>query len=109
MNKIIGANWKTTVSGIGSTLASLLLGLTLIPYTMPTELSNILSPQWKLRVLMVALIAKTALGTWNALQQKDKNVTGGTTQQTTDGSVASTSSQGKSSAVLETMQSVPKL
>ena len=78
LEKIIGANWKTTLSGIGNTIASILLVISLIPYTLPTELSDILSPTAKRNLLIVGLIAKTVLGIWNSIQQKDKTVTGGT-------------------------------
>jgi len=103
MSRIFGANWKTSVSGIGDTIASILLAISLIPYTLPTELSTLLSPNLKKDLLIAALVAKTILGVWNAVQQKDKNVTGGTTQQTDDGSVAGTSS----TSVKET-ESAPK-
>jgi hypothetical protein len=66
------SNWQTTVSGIGNTLATVLLGLSLIPYSMPPELSTLLSPSIKADLLVAALVAKTILGVWNAIQQKDK-------------------------------------
>lgn len=49
--------------------------------------------QWKPYVTKIAGIATLCLLAWNAIQQKAKNVTGGTVQQTVGGDVATAGSQ----------------
>lgn len=103
LEKFIGANWKTTVSGIGSAIAALLTILAALPYQLG-EIATIIPPGWKGKIVTVGLLATTALRIWNSIQQKDKNTTGGTVQQTADGSVASPRAQVSSSSVQETKQ-----
>jgi hypothetical protein len=107
MSKIFGANWKTSVSGIGSAIFGLLTMLAALPYDLG-NVATIISPEWKGKIVTVGIIATLALRVWNSLQQKDKNTTGGTVQQTADGSVASRASQADSSSVIETQQAAPK-
>ena len=107
MTKLIGANWKTTVSGIGSALFGLLTMLAALPYDLG-NIATVIPPDWKSKIVTVGVVATLGLRVWNSLQQKDKNVTGGTTQQTADGSVASRSAQAESSSVIETTQAAPK-
>ncbi len=88
----MGANWATTLSGIGSEIGSVLLVLSILPYTLG-DLATIIPPAWKAKMVVVALIAKTLLGVWNSLAQKSKNVTGGDLQQTLDGQIAKPGTQ----------------
>lgn len=107
MTKLLGANWKTSVSGIGSALVGLLTMLAALPYDLG-NIATVISPAWKGKIVTVGVVATLALRVWNSLQQKDKNVTGGVIQQTADGAVASRASQVESSAVIETKQAAPK-
>ncbi len=102
MTKLLGANWKTTVSGIGSAIFGLLTMLAALPYDLG-NIATLIPPEWKSKLVTVGVIATLALRVWNSMQQKDKNVTGGTVPQTADGSVA----VAPSSSVIETKQAEP--
>ena len=91
--KVFGANYKTMLTGIGSTLSSVLVFISLIPYTLPTELSTIMSPALKPNVLLIAVVAKLVLGFWNSVVQKDKDVHGGTIIQDAKGEAVATTTQ----------------
>lgn len=83
----MGANWETTLSGIG---ASLMFGLTIIaglPYELG-PLADIFPPTVKGIITPCAAVATVILKIWNSWAQKSRNVTGGDTQQTIDGSLA---------------------
>ena len=86
------ANWKTTISGIGAAIFSLLSILAALPYENGV-LANIFPVEWKPRILQISIVAALILKIWNSMVQKDKNVTGGTTQQTTRGAVAEAGTQ----------------
>jgi hypothetical protein len=109
MEKLLGANWRTTVSGIGAGISSLLAVLATLSLT-PEAQSVIafLNDGQKKTVAIGSAIAALVFRFWNSLVQKDKSVTGGTTQQTADGSIASTHGQEESSSVQETKQAVAK-
>lgn len=92
MSKLFGANWKTSVSQIGVAIFSLLTLLAALPYQLG-EISTIIPPEWKARVFTIGAIATAILRVWNGLNQKDKNVTGGTVQQTVSGDVAKPGTQ----------------
>jgi hypothetical protein len=96
----MGANWRTTVSGIGSAIAAALTVLGLIPYELGS-LGDIFSPKVKAFLVSVGLFATTVLRIWNAFSQKDRNVTGGQTQQTVDGDLAKPGTQNLVDATLE--------
>lgn len=80
LERLIGPNWKTTVSGIGAALFGLLTLLAALPYSLG-DIATIIPPEWKGKIAALGLIAGTVLKIWNSTQQKDKNVTGGTVQQ----------------------------
>jgi len=63
-------NWKTTVSGIGAALMSLLGAIAALPYSLG-EVATILPPVWKSRVAIGGFIAAFALKTINSIAQKD--------------------------------------
>lgn len=90
--KLIGANWKTTVSATGAGLFSLLTILAALPYELG-EIATIIPPAWKAKVAMISAAATLILRIINGLVQKDRNVTGGTTQQTASGGVAEAGTQ----------------
>src|SRR4051812_5179578 len=83
---MFGANWKTAISGIGAALFSVLTILAALPYE-SGGIADIFPVTWKSKILVASAIAAFALKVWNSIAQKDKNVTGGSVQQTTDGGV----------------------
>jgi predicted outer membrane lipoprotein len=100
---LLGANYKTLLSGIGIALFALLNALALAP----TELGDfgmIIPPTWKAKILMVSLAAAFIMRILNAVHQKDKSVTGGSVQQTLGGDVAPVGTQ---SLVAETSKASP--
>lgn len=103
LTKWFGANWKTSISGIGSAVFGLLTLLAALPYQLG-DIATIIPPEYKAKIFLYGAAATSALRIWNSLQQKDKSVTGGVVQQTANGSVA----QATSSSVIETKQAAPK-
>jgi hypothetical protein len=105
VSKLLGANWRTTVSGIGTAISSFLAVLATISLT-PEAQSVIafLNDSQKKQVAIGSAIAALAFRFWNSLVQKDKNVTGGTTQQTATGAVATPLAQRESASVNDTKQ-----
>ncbi len=87
MAKLFGANWRTTISGIGTALFSSLTVLAALPYDMG-DIANIFDPTWKRRITITAAVAAFALKWWNAVVQKDRTVTGGALQQDAKGAIA---------------------
>lgn len=85
--KLIGANWRTSISAIGAAIFSLLTIIAALPYELGS-VATIIPPEWKAKLAIVAAIAATILKVINGLVQKDKQVTGGTTMQTVNGTVA---------------------
>ena len=105
MEKLLGANWRTTVSGIGAGISSLLAVLSTISLTPEGQaVVGFLSPSQKTTVAVGSAVAALAFKFWNSLVQKDRNVTGGTTQQTSDGARA----RDTSTSVLQTIKADPK-
>ncbi len=92
MSKIFGANWKTTLSGIGSAIFSLLTVMAALPDTLGA-ISTIIPEQYKHYLVIVGLVGATGLKVWNSVAQKSKEVTGGTVQQTTSGAPAAAGTQ----------------
>lgn len=88
----MSANWRTTVSGVGAALFSLLTILAALPYE-AGSLANLFPVEWKPTILMVSAAAAAILKIWNSVVQKDKAVTGGTIQQTVSGAVADPGTQ----------------
>lgn len=100
MNKILGANWETTLwGGIFALSAAIAASPTLIAF-LPDSIEGY--------VRGFAGLVVAGSGLKFAVEAKSRNVTGGTVQQTTEGCVASRSSQAESSAVIETQQASPK-
>jgi hypothetical protein len=92
ITRIFGANWKTTVSGVGAALFEALTVLSGLSYALG-DVATVIPPTLKAKVLVVSLGSGFALKVWNAIAQKTKNVTGGTTQQTTTGAFADAGTQ----------------
>jgi hypothetical protein len=81
----MGANWKTTLSGLATALSLTLTMLASLSYGIDSPLTNVLPPKVKGFVATVGIFSTAALHVWNAIQQKSKNVTGGSVQQTLTG------------------------
>lgn len=77
---MFGANWQTTISGIGAALFAALTFLAGLPYE-TGGIAEIFPIEWKPTIFKVALAATVILKIWNAYQQKSKAVTGGSVQQ----------------------------
>lgn len=90
--KLFGPNWQTTVSQIGGTLFAALTFLSAMSYDQG-PLALVVPPKYKPTVTTVAGIATVILWFWNGIRQKDKNVTGGSTQQTLQGNYAQPGTQ----------------
>lgn len=107
MTKLLGANWRTTVSGIGTAITTFLFALSTISLTPEAQtVIGFLSPEQKKTVAIGSALAALAFRFWNSVVQKDRNVTGGTTQQTASGAVAA--GVIPSSAVADTRQARPQ-
>jgi hypothetical protein len=87
------ANWKTSFSGIGAGIFSALTVMAALPDTLGS-VSQIIPDKTKPTVVTIGLIGTIGLRVWNSLQQKQKNVTGGSVQQTISGKVADPGTQG---------------
>jgi hypothetical protein len=90
--KLLGANWKTTVSGIGAALFATLTILATLPFEMG-DVANIFPLAWKAKIAVVAAISALILKVWNSIQQKSREVTGGPVQQTLQGNFAKVGTQ----------------
>lgn len=90
--KFLGANWRTTASAIGAGIFSLLTVLAALPLELG-EIATIIPPEWKAKVVVASAAATLILRIINGAVQKDRNVTGGTTQQTVSGAVAEPGTQ----------------
>lgn len=97
------ANWKTSLSGIGAAIFSLLTILAALPYE-TGGIAEIFPPDYKPKILVLSAIAAFALKVWNSMQQKDKDVTGGTVQQDTTGGIVP---EHKASLVDQTISDSP--
>ncbi len=80
------ANWKTTLTGSSAALMAALTFVAALSYDLG-PLAMVLPPEWKPIVVKLAGIATVILWIWNSVQQKDRDVTGGTIQQDVDGNV----------------------
>lgn len=85
--KWLGANYKTSLTGFGTAIFSLLTALSAVPYTIG-DLGNIIPPEYKAKLFTVALASAFILRVWNASLQKDKEVRGGVVDQDRHGDIA---------------------
>lgn len=63
-------NWKTTVSGIGAALFSLLTALAALPETLG-PVADTIPADWKPFVVKASIVSALALKIWNSIAQKD--------------------------------------
>lgn len=69
------ANWRTTLSGIGTVVFSLLAALAQLPYQLG-DIATIIPPEWKEKVFVASALAAAALKVWNSIASKDAVVIG---------------------------------
>lgn len=77
---ILGANARTTLTGIGAAIFSLLTILAALPYE-AGGVADIFPVAWKAKILMASAGAALILKVWNSIAQKDRRVVGGSVQQ----------------------------
>lgn len=75
IEKIFGANWRTTITGWLETASWLLTFLAAAPYTLG-EVANILPAEWKASIFKVSACAAGVLAFLNRWLAKDKSITG---------------------------------
>lgn len=75
IEKLFGANWRTTLTGWLETASWLLALLAAAPYTLG-EVANILPPAWKETIFKISATAAGILAFVNRTLAKDKSVTG---------------------------------
>jgi hypothetical protein len=80
----MGANWQTTLSGIGGAIFECLTLLSGASYALG-DVALVIPAPVKAKIFGASLTAQIILKIWNAFVQKSKNVTGGNTQQTMTG------------------------
>lgn len=97
----MGANWKTTLSGIATSISFALTMLASLAYGIPTPLTELMSPKMKAYIASFGIFTTAALHIWNSILQKSKDVTGGNTQQTLSGDLAKPGTQNLVDATAE--------
>lgn len=91
MDKLFGANWRTTLTNLVALIFTSATAITAAPSEL-NVLPEFLYPYRGKIIAACALIAFVSRF-MNGQFQKDKTVTGGTTQQTVNGNVAETGTQ----------------
>jgi hypothetical protein len=99
MGKLLGANWRTSASGLLTVTAAVIS-------TQPTLIA-FLPHSVQVWVQGIAGLVAAISGAYFALMAKDRQVTGGVVQQTADGSVASRVSHESSTAIGDTDAATP--
>jgi len=77
LERLIGANWRTTLTGYGTAILATLAALAAAPYELG-DLATIIPPEWKARLFAVSAAAAFVLKLVNAHVSKDAVVSGGT-------------------------------
>jgi hypothetical protein len=75
LTKLIGPNWRTTLSGVGSALTATLSLVAAAPYELG-DIATIIPPEWKAKVFGWAAVATFILRVIKSVNTKDKQVTG---------------------------------
>lgn len=86
------ANLKTTLTGIGSAVFSILTVMALVPAQIG-DLSTILPEKYKGWIIIVGSVGAFGLRIWHSVAVKDAQVTGGTIIQDSQGKVAAETNQ----------------
>ena len=101
--RLLGANWKTSVTGIGTAIFAGLTFLSGLSYDVG-PIALVIPAKYKSTVTWIAGAATAILWCWNSIAQKSKEVTGGSIQQTLGGNPAAPGTQ---TLVDVTKQSTP--
>jgi hypothetical protein len=88
----MGANWKTTISSMGTLFFGILTFLSTVSYDQG-PIAMVIPIKFKPYVATIAGVSALGLWCWNGIRQKDKDVTGGVVQQTASGAVADPGTQ----------------
>jgi hypothetical protein len=75
LEKLLGANYRTTLSGTASAVLALLAGIAAFPDSLGTY-SSLLPPTWRDRIFLAAAISAALLRIINAAVTKDARVAG---------------------------------
>lgn len=75
LERFFGANWRSSVTGLGTAIFGLLAFVSALPYTMG-EVADILPPEWKPRIAIASAIAAAILKALQGGVSKDAVVTG---------------------------------
>lgn len=73
--RLFGANYRTTLTGIGAVIMSALAAVAALPYQLG-DVSLLIPPEWKAAVFKWSMIAATALKILNSIFTKANNVSG---------------------------------
>ena len=76
LERFLGANWRTTLTGVGTAIFSVLAALAAAPYELG-ELATIIPPHWKAKLFAISAGATFILRLVNAHVAKDATVSGG--------------------------------
>ena len=75
LEKLLGANYRTTLSGTASALLALLAALAAFPDSLGTY-SSLLPPPWRDRIFLASALAAAVLRIIAATMTKDSRVAG---------------------------------
>lgn len=75
LERLIGANWRTTLTGILSSLTALLTILAALPYELG-DAATIFPPEWKARIAVTGALATAILRVLKSAATKDARVSG---------------------------------
>lgn len=75
LEKLIGANWRTTLTGILSALTSLLTILAALPGELG-DIAYVFPPEWKARIAVTGAVATALLRVLKSALTKDARVSG---------------------------------
>ena len=90
--KLFGANWKTSVTAIGTALFAGLTWLSSVSYDQG-PIAMVVPMKYRGKVAFASGAATLLLWCWNGIAQKSKEVTGGVVQQTASGAPAEPGTQ----------------
>jgi hypothetical protein len=106
MKNLLGANWKTTITTIGTVIFATITFFSQISYDQG-PIALIVPAKYKPIVTWIAGACTAFLWIWNGISQKSKEVTGGTVVQTTTGDIAPEAAQNRSVLIDATKQATP--
>jgi hypothetical protein len=75
LERFIGANWRTTLTGFGSALTALLAFLAALPHELG-DVAEIFPPEWKARIAVTGALATAILRIVKSSITKDARVSG---------------------------------